>query len=216
MMCADIMRLKETLSLFESEKIDFLHIDVMDGNFAPNYMLGVEYCKALKKNTTIPLDLHLMVEKPDDKIDWFPLSQGDMVSVHAESTVHLQKVLSHIRAKGALAAVALNPATPLSAIEYVLPDLDAVMLMTVNPGFAGQKLIPAMLQKIKDTRAFLNERGYGHVEIEVDGNVSFENIPKMKQAGANVFVLGTSAVFSSAMPMQEAIAKTKQLVYEIQ
>ena len=212
MMCADIMKMKETLTAFEKGGIEYLHIDVMDGSFAPNYMLGVEFCKALKKNCKIPLDIHLMVENPDSKLDWFPIEQGDMVSVHAESTYHLHRVLSKIKSLGAKSAVALKPATPISAIEFVLPDIDAVMLMTVNPGFAGQKLIPSMLDKIKKTREFLDERGYNHVEIEVDGNVSFENVPKMKQAGANIYVSGSSGVFTKAMDIDTAIIKTREII----
>ena len=212
MMCADILDLKETLATFEKHNIDFLHIDVMDGAFAPNYMLGVEFCKSLKKHSNIPLDIHLMVENPDTKINWFPISSGDMVSVHAESTYHLHRVLSMIKSLGAIPAVALNPATPISNIEFVLPDIECVMLMTVNPGYAGQKLIPSMLDKIKKTREFLDERGYSNVQIEVDGNVSFENIIQMKNAGANIFVSGSSGVFSKALTLEQAIYKTKELL----
>lgn len=212
MMCADIMNMKETLSVFQNEGIEYLHIDVMDGSFAPNFMLGAEFCKALKNNCKIPLDVHLMVEKPDSKIEWFPISEGDMVSVHAESTYHLHRVLSKIKSLGAKAAVALNPATPLSAIEFVLPDIDCVMLMTVNPGFAGQKLIPSMIEKIRKTREFLDLNGYENVEIEVDGNVSFENVPKMKQAGANIYVSGSSGVFTKNMSLSQAIKKTREII----
>lgn len=212
MMCADIMNMKETLSVFQNEGIEYLHIDVMDGSFAPNFMLGAEFCKALKNNCKIPLDVHLMVEKPDSKIEWFPISEGDMVSVHAESTYHLHRVLSKIKSLGAKAAVALNPATPLSAIEFVLPDIDCVMLMTVNPGFAGQKLIPSMIEKIRKTREFLDLNGYKNVEIEVDGNVSFENVPKMKQAGANIYVSGSSGVFTKNMSLSQAIKKTREII----
>lgn len=175
-------------------------------------MLGAEFCKALKNNCKIPLDVHLMVEKPDSKIEWFPISEGDMVSVHAESTYHLHRVLSKIKSLGAKAAVALNPATPLSAIEFVLPDIDCVMLMTVNPGFAGQKLIPSMIEKIRKTREFLDLNGYKNVEIEVDGNVSFENVPKMKQAGANIYVSGSSGVFTKNMSLSQAIKKTREII----
>lgn len=212
MMCADLMTLKETLSIFDKKNIEFLHIDVMDGVFAPNYMLGVEFCKSLKRNSKIPLDIHLMVDNPDSKIDWFPIEKGDMVSVHAESTFHLHRVLTKIKEKGALCAVALNPATPIFNVEYVLEDIDAVMLMTVNPGFAGQSLIPSMLKKISDTRKFLDERDYKHVDIEVDGNVSFANLQKMKNAGANIYVSGSSGVFTKEFDLITAIDKTRELI----
>lgn len=212
MMCADLMNLRKTLDVFEKLGIEYLHIDVMDGNFAPNYMLGVEFCKTLKNNCKIPLDIHLMVENPDNKIDWFPIEKGDMVSVHAESTYHLHRAISKIKALGAKAVVALNPATPINVIEYLLPDIDGVLIMTVNPGFAGQKLIPQTLSKISDTRRFLDDRGYTDVEIEVDGNVSFENLEKMVKAGANLFVSGSSGVFTKQMSLEQAIQKTREII----
>lgn len=212
MMCADIMDMKATLDSFKKNNIEYLHIDVMDGSFAPNYMLGVEFCKALKKNCNIPLDIHLMIEQPDSKLEWFPIGEGDIVSVHAESTYHLHRVISKIKTLGAKSFVALNPATPLSTIEYVLDDIDGVMLMTVNPGYAGQKLIPSMIEKIKQTRLFLDDNGFSNVEIEVDGNVSFENLPLMRSAGANLFVSGSSGVFTKNMSLEDAIKKTREII----
>lgn len=207
MMCADPDVFSETLRTFEQCGIEYLHIDVMDGHFVPNFTLGTDYCKHLKKKTTIPLDIHLMIENPEDKLGWFPFGEGDIVSVHAESTKHLQKALAEIRQKGARAFVALNPATPLCTIEDVLDDLDGVMIMAVNPGFAGQKLIPSALDKIRRLRTMLDSTGHGDMEIEVDGNVSFENSVKMKNAGANIFVAGTSSVFNPSFPLEEGIAR---------
>ena len=212
MMCADAMNLGTTLREFEREGIEYLHIDIMDGHFVPNFTLGTDYCKILKANTGIPLDIHMMVENPENCLDWFPFGAGDYVSVHVESTRHLQKTLAKIRERGAKAMVALNPATPISAIENVLDDIDAVLIMTVNPGFAGQKLIPATLAKITAMRNYLDERGYDKVEIEVDGNVSFENAAKMNVAGANIFVAGTSSVFTTAFPLSEGIAKLREVI----
>ena len=184
----------------------------MDGHFVPNFTLGTDYCRILKANTSIPLDIHMMVENPENCLDWFAFGEGDYVSVHVESTRHLQKTLAKIREKGAKAMVALNPATPISAIENVLDDIDAVLIMTVNPGFAGQKLIPATLAKITAMREYLDARGYERVEIEVDGNVSFENAAKMNAAGANIFVAGTSSVFTKAFPLSEGIAKLREVI----
>ncbi len=199
MMCADICALGDTLTLFEQQGIELLHIDIMDGDFVPNFTLGTDYCKSLKKVCAIPLDYHLMINEPEKKLDFFPIGQGDYVSVHAESTKHLQKVLTAIRAKGAKPMVAINPATPLCVLENVLDDIDGVLVMTVNPGFAGQKMVPATLKKISALRKLLDETGYSHVEIEVDGNVSFENARRMSDAGANIFVAGTSSVFVGDM-----------------
>ena len=212
MMCADWMHLKNTLEIMEQAGIEYLHIDVMDGVFVPNYTLGPDYCKAMKANCAIPLDLHLMVERPEEKLEYFPIGEGDIVAVHAESTHHLQRVLARIRSLGAKAFVALNPATPLCALEYVLPDLDGVLVMTVNPGFAGQKLIPQTLEKITQVRKFLDGQGYSQVEIEVDGNVSFENAVKMKAAGADIFVAGTSSVFAKDLTLAEGIARLREIL----
>lgn len=211
MMCADIAEIKSTLKTFEECGIEYLHIDIMDGAFVPNFTLGPDYCKALKKMTNIPLDIHLMVEKPERFLDIFPIGFGDYVAVHVESTPHLQRALAMIKAKGAKAMVAINPATPISALDYVLPDIDGVLVMTVNPGFAGQKLVPQTLEKIQQVRAYLDRKGYAHVEIEVDGNVSFENATKMSTAGANIFVAGTSSVFTGT-DMAGNIAKLREAV----
>ena len=195
MMCADYRTFADLLRTFEAEKIEYLHIDVMDGVFVKNFTLGTDFCRRLRDMTGIPLDLHLMITEPEWKIDWFSPRPEEYVSVHAEATGHLQRALAKIREYGAKPMAALNPATPLSALDYVLDDIDAVLLMTVNPGFAGQKLIPQTLRKIADCRKYLDERGYGHVEIEVDGNVSFVNAEKMYAAGANIYVAGSSSVF---------------------
>lgn len=212
MMCADLMDMKGTLETLEENKIDYLHIDIMDGEFVPNFTLGTDFCKSMRKNSSIPLDIHMMVMKPEDKLKYFDIQQGDVVSVHAETTAHLQKVLAELKAMGAKPFVALNPSTPLCFLENVLGDIDGVLIMTVNPGFAGQKLVERTLNKISDTRKMLDENGYSDVEIEVDGNVSFENAKRMKEAGANIFVTGTSSVFSKEMPMKENIDKLKEIL----
>lgn len=212
MMCADALNLGSTLKEFEKNGIEYLHIDIMDGAFVPNFTLGTDYCKILKNATSIPLDIHLMIEKPEERLDWFPIGEEDMVSVHAESTRHLQKVLKAIKDKGAKAYVALNPATPLCFLEEVLPDIDGVLVMTVNPGFAGQKLVPQTLDKIRRVRKMLDEAGKTDAEIEVDGNVSFENAEKMSAAGANIFVAGTSSVFKKGLTLDEGTKMLRDAV----
>lgn len=212
MMCADIMDMKKVIDTFEQEGIEYLHIDIMDGQFVPNFTLGTDYCKILKQNTSIPLDIHLMLEDPENKIDWFPIGEGDYVSVHVESTRHLQRVLTQIRAKGGKPMVAINPATPLEMIQHVLDDIDGVLVMTVNPGFAGQKLVPETLNKISALRKYLDENGYEKIEIEVDGNVSFENAKKMRAAGADIFVAGTSSIFTNQYSLEEGIEKLREAI----
>lgn len=194
-MCCDFLELRSQLSVFEQERIDLLHLDVMDGHFVPNLALGTDLIGQLKKNTSIPLDLHLMVEEPERLLPALPFGEGDSVSVHSESTRHLQRLLQSIRARGARAFLALNPATPVFFAEDVLEDLDGLLLMTVNPGFAGQKLIPHSIEKIRNARLFLDRSGREKCEIEVDGNVSPENGVQMRAAGANIFVAGSSGIF---------------------
>ena len=212
MMCADLTALPETLSVFAEEGIEYLHIDVMDGHFVNNLCLGTDFCRQMRRMSDIPLDLHLMIEEPEKKLDWFDIQPGEFVALHVEATNHLQRALCAIREHGAKAMAALCPATPLSVLDYVLDDLDGVLIMTVNPGFAGQKLIPATLDKIADCRRYLDERGYGHISIEVDGNVSFENAEKMRAAGADLFVAGTSSVFAKDGDLRENIAKFRKAI----
>ena len=192
--------------------IEVLHADVMDGVFVPNLMLGTESIKQLRREGGIPLDIHLMIERPEDKLAWFDLQPGEWVSVHAESTKHLQRALARIRDYGAHPMAALNPATPLCMIEDVLDDVDGVLLMTVNPGFAGQKLVPQTLGKITRLREMLDSTGRQHVRIEVDGNVSFENAVKMRAAGADMFVCGTSSIFHKDGTIEENIARFRGCV----
>ena len=195
MMCADPLHLFDDVTALEKGGVQFFHYDIMDGAFVPNFTLGPDLIRAVRKVSKVPADIHLMVENPERHLHLFDLQKGDVVSVHQESTIHLQRTLAAIRETGAMACVALNPATPLCMIEDVLDDLDMVLVMTVNPGFAGQKLVPSTLGKITRLRKWLDETGHENVRIEADGNVSFENAVKMRQAGADLFVAGTSAVF---------------------
>ena len=212
MMCCDFFNLREQVSSFEKSGIELLHIDVMDGSFVPNFALGADFVKQLKKATDIPIDIHLMTENPESVIDIFPFGEGDYVSVHFETAKHLQRVLAAIRAKGAKAMLALNPSTPVEAAIDVLDDIDGLLIMTVNPGFAGQKMVPHSIEKIKRARKFLDDNGKQDVEIEVDGNVSIPNAINMYGAGANIFVLGTSAVFG-ADPIEENVKKFRTSVF---
>ena len=211
-MCADFFDLGNELKKLEQNGIEYLHIDIMDGDFVPNYTLGTDFIKKLKQVTSIPLDVHMMVRSPENKLDWIPFGEGDYVSVHYEACTHLQRALSMIRARGGKPMLALNPGTPLCVIDEVLPDLDAILVMTVNPGFAGQKLIPSTLDKIRRLRQYLDENGYGHVEIECDGNVSFENAKKMREAGANIFVAGTSSIYAKDGSFEGNIQKLRAAI----
>ncbi|MBQ8294838.1 MAG: ribulose-phosphate 3-epimerase [Clostridia bacterium] len=195
LMCCDFLALEKYISVFEKENIEYLHIDVMDGEFVPNFTLGTDFVKQIKKCTQIPLDLHLMINNPETKLDFFDFGKNDIVSIHAEATRHLHLALQKIKNRGAKAFVAINPGTPIYVLEEVVDDIDGVLVMTVNPGFAGQKLVPSTLKKIAKVRKYLDENGKIDAVIEVDGNVSIENAKLMKEVGADIFVGGTSSIF---------------------
>lgn len=199
LMCCDFFDLDNQIGLFEKKGIDLLHIDIMDGRFVPNFALGTDFVKQMKKHTKIPLDLHFMTESPENVLDMFPFGEGDYVSIHYESTRHVQRVLRMVKDKGAKVLLALNPATPIFMAEDTLEDIDGLLIMSVNPGFAGQKLIPHAIEKIARARGFLDANGRADAEIEIDGNVSLANAVKMKDAGANIFVAGTSGLFFGDM-----------------
>jgi ribulose-phosphate 3-epimerase len=210
-MCADLCRLEEGIRQLESAGADMLHVDMADGHFVPNLLLGMDVVRAMRVKTPLPVDVHLMVEHPDDYLDALGEIGIQMVAVHAEACRHLDRTLTEIRRRGMQAGVAVNPATPLAAIEYVRERLDYVLLMTVNPGFAGQKLVASGIRKIADCRRWLSGHD-GHVKIMVDGNVSFENIPPMVAAGADILVAGTSSWYNRARPLSENVEKTARAI----
>lgn len=214
MMCCDFFNLAEQVRAFENCGIELLHIDIMDGSFVPNFALGTDYVKQLKKNTSIPMDIHFMVDNPERHLDAFPIGEGDYVSIHYETTRHLQRTLAMVKAKGAKVLLALNPSTPVEMATDVLDDIDGLLIMSVNPGFAGQKMVPHAIEKIKRARAFLDANGREDAEIQVDGNVSIPNAKMMLGAGANIFVLGTSAVFGKD-PIEDNVAKFRNEVFGI-
>ncbi len=194
-MCSDMLHLEQAIRDLESMGADVLHFDIMDARFTPNMPLGLETMRAVRSATTLPFDVHLMVMDNDIFVEKVAEIGAEYVSVHAESCTHLDRTLTRIRDLGTRAGVAINPATPPSVLEHVLERLDFVMLMTVNPGFAGQALVPAAMRKIGHVRAML-DRHRPEVPIEVDGNVSFANIPDMVALGAEILVCGTSSLFA--------------------
>ena len=212
MMCADIFRLRETLEALVKNQISYLHLDIMDGEFVPNFTLGTDYCRLMKEHSAIPLDIHLMIQNPEKKLSWFPFGENDMVSIHFESTAHPYLALQMIRERGAKAFLAINPGTSASVILPMLSVLDGVLVMTVNPGFAGQKLAESTLAKITEVRELAAKAGRDDLLIETDGNVSFENAVRMSRAGADIFVAGTSAVFRKDMTLEEGLKKLQECV----
>lgn len=191
---ADFSRLGEEIRAVETAGADYIHVDVMDGHFVPNITIGPPVVKAVRGITDLPLDVHLMIESPEKYIDDFAKAGSDIITVHAEACRHLNRTLSMIRESGAKAGVSINPATPLTAIDCVIGDVDLVLVMSVNPGFGGQSFIEGALDKVSGIRMMLDERGLDHVELEVDGGIKIDNIGKVAKAGADVFVAG-SAIF---------------------
>jgi ribulose-phosphate 3-epimerase len=211
-MCADFRHLEENIKILEQAGVEYFHFDIMDGIFAPNFTLGPDLMKSVREITKVPFDIHLMIQHPENHLALFGIRPGDLVSVHQEATIHLQRTLQKVKDYGAKAAAALNPATPIYSIEDVLDDIDVVLIMTVNPGFAGQKLVPATLKKIANLRRYLKENGYGHIEIEVDGNVSYENARKMREAGADIFVAGTSSLFVKGLDLMDSAVELRKYI----
>jgi ribulose-phosphate 3-epimerase len=192
-LAADFARLGEELRAVDAAGADYIHIDVMDGHFVPNLTLGPQVVGALRPHSTKPFDVHLMIAPADPYIEAFAEAGSDVITVHVEAGPHLDRSLQRIRALGKKAGVTMNPATPPAAIEYVLDRVDLVLAMTVNPGFGGQELIPAMVDKVRELRALIGARP---IELEVDGGIGPENVGALAAAGADVIVAG-SAIFAS-------------------
>lgn len=212
-MCADQACLADEVKRLEAVGVDYLHMDLMDTHFVPNMPMGLGALASLRDKTALPFDVHLMVERNDWFIGELAKIGVDQISIHAESALHLDRSLSLIRDHGIRAGCALNPATPLSVLDYVLDRLDFVVLMTVNPGYAGQTLVPATIGKIADCRRLFAEREVV-MPIEVDGNVSFENVPRMVAAGADILVAGTSSIYHKGGSLVENMARLKETIEE--
>ena len=204
---ADFSKRADDVARAEKGGAGFLHVDVMDGHFVPNISFGAAVMKSLLGKTGLPFDVHLMIERPDDYLEDFITEKTEYITVHQEACTHLHRTVQHIKSAGAKAGVSINPATPLSAIEEILCDVHMVLIMSVNPGFGGQKLIPSALDKVKRLAKLRDELGYDF-KIELDGGVTIDNVMEVVDAGVDIVVAG-SAVFGS-----DDIEKTTKIIVE--
>lgn len=206
---ADFSKLGDEIRAVEDAGADWIHVDVMDGHFVPNITIGPLIVKAVRRVTSLPLDVHLMIENPERYIKDFAAAGADLISVQVEACVHLNRTIQMIKEIGLRAGVVLNPSTPLATIEWVLKDVDFVMIMSVNPGFGGQNFIPSSLDKIKDLRGLTRKNGLSTL-IEIDGGVNEKTIKNISDAGVDVFVAG-SAIFGSS-DYKATISRLRELI----
>ncbi len=206
-LAADFARLGEQVAQAEAAGADYIHVDVMDGHFVPNLTVGPLVIEAVRRATSLPLDVHLMIEAPERYLSDLSAAGANILTVHVETCPHLHNTVHRIKSLGCRAGVTLNPATPVSTLEEILPDVDLVLVMTVNPGFGGQAFIPGTLAKIRRVRAMLDEIG-SPAELEVDGGIGPETAPAVVQAGADLLVAGV-AIFQSPLGIERAIAQLR-------
>ncbi len=194
LLSVDFSNIAENVQAIDYAGAQYIHLDIMDGAFVPNISFGPPVIKCIRKTTDRIFDVHLMIEEPDRYMDDYKACGADIITVHAESCKHLHRTVMRIKELGMKAGVALNPSTPLSVLDYILPELDMVLIMSVNPGFSGQSFIPSSIRKIRDMRKMIEDRGLD-IDIQVDGGINLKNVSEVIEAGANVIVAG-SAVFS--------------------
>jgi len=206
---ANFLNLGEQIDEINEGEADLIHLDIMDGCFVPNISFGDKVVETIKKRTSIPLDVHLMIENPEKHIRSFIKAGGDIITIHAETGKHLDRLIQIIKESGAKCGLALNPATSLSAVEYLISKIDKLLVMTVNPGYGGQKFIPEMLVKIRKARKMIEDSNR-FIDLEVDGGINFENVCEVISSGANIIVAG-SLIFKNKSP-KNTIKKMKNII----
>lgn len=213
MMCSSFDILSDTIHLFEEENIDYLHIDVMDGNFVTNIGYGTSYVEFIRSVTDIPLDIHLMITNPKDKLTWFGLQPSDIVSLHVESCKDIKTVVERVKSYGCKCTVAINPVTPVDVLEEIYLTADGVNILHVTPGFAGQKAVEGTMEKTGDVIDKINELKLTDYIIETDGNITFERAKILREMGVNMFVAGSSSIFKGDISeYRENIRKLRESI----
>ncbi len=212
-MCIDWLHAGEQLKILEEQEIDYLHWDVIDGRFAPDFTMGSSIINKFRENSNRPSDYHLMVEEPNHLFDHFDITPGDIFTIHQECCRNLHRDLISLRRKGARVGVALNPGTSLEVLDYIIEDIDVILVMSVNPGFMGQELVPQTIGKIEKIKERINDMNLD-IKISVDGNVNYENIPKMVSAGADILVGGSSGLFRNDIDLEDSIKRLRDCIQE--
>jgi ribulose-phosphate 3-epimerase len=212
LMCANLLNLENDIRVYEETDVDYIHIDIMDSRFVPNLTFGPDIVNAVKNNTNIPLDIHLLVENPRVIIRSFKITEGDIVTIHAECKESIMENVAFVKQQGARFGLALNPDTTIEEVKKYLPYVDVILLMLIVPGFAGTKMIHGMMEKVNETRLYLDSHGFENVEISVDGSVSQDRARMMKKMGASIFVGGTAGIYQKNMNIKTTIPNFKSCI----
>lgn len=211
-MCAGIDKIFYYLTEFKEARLEFLHVDIMDGQFVPNFALGTDYVKSLRRVSDIPLDYHFLVMNPLEKMSWFDIREGDHVAFHYEHNDKIPECLQFLKRIGAASFVAINPETDYRVLDPYLDDMDGVLVMTVHPGFAGKKLVKSTIEKVKEMKEYFVSTGRDDLLIEVDGNISIKNAEIFYKCGADIFVAGSSSLFKKCELSTEEIIREERKV----
>lgn len=212
MMCADLMNITRDVRILEENRVDYLHVDIMDGSFVPNLTFGPDFVNALRNTTNIPLDIHLLMDHPRVIIRSMNIQEGDIVTIHSECKESIMENVAFIKQKGAKFGLALNPDTSIEEVKKYLPYVDVILLMLIVPGFAGSTMIHGMMEKVGETKKYLLDNKYDNIEISVDGSVSCERACYMRKNGASIFVGGTAGIFRKGMELKETINLFKESI----
>ena len=212
MMCADLMNITHDVRILEENGVDYLHIDIMDAAFVPNLTFGPDFVNALRTTTSIPLDIHLLMEHPRVIIRSMNIQEGDIVTIHSECKESIMENVAFIKQKGAKFGLALNPDTSIEEVKKYLPYVDVILLMLIVPGFAGSTMIHGMMEKVGETKEYLMNNKFDNIEISVDGSVSCERANYMRQLGASIFVGGTAGIFRKGMELDNTIKSFKDSI----
>lgn len=212
LMCGDLLNLEKEIKTYEKNGVDYIHIDIMDSKFVPNLTFGPDIVNAVKKITGIPLDIHLLVESPHVIVRSLDIGEGDIVTIHSECSESIMKNVAFVKQKGAQFGLALNPDTTIDEVRKYLPYVDVILLMLIVPGFAGSKMIHGMMDKVGETREYLDANGYSNIQIGVDGSVSKERAEIMKAKGASIFVGGTAGIYRDGLDIGQTIPEFKKCI----